>query len=71
MDDYFGNVAVIASDSLAQPLVIGGEGNNTGQAQPKPEEEQSFVMFVAGVGALVLIAVWAHERLGKKKRWRK
>ena len=71
LDDYFGNVTVIASDSLAQPLVIGGEGNNTGQAQPKPEEEQSFVMFVAGAGALLLIAVWAHERLGKKKRWRK
>jgi len=72
MDDYFGNVTMIASDSLTQPLIIGGEGNNTEQAhQSKLEEERSFVVFVAWIGALLFIAAWAYERLGKKKRWRK
>jgi len=72
MDDYFGNVTAIASDSLTPPLVIGGEGNETnGRAQPRLEEEQSFIMRLAGIGALLLIVFWAYGRSGKKKRWRK
>ena len=72
MDDYFGNVTVIASDSLTQPLVVGRESNETnGRAQPRPEEERSFVMLVAGMGAMLLIVLWAYEKSRKKKRWRR
>jgi predicted S18 family serine protease len=75
MDDYFGNVTAIASENLTKTLVLGGESNESAQAAqavPRQGEEQSFVMLVAGMGALLLIVLWAYDRSKtKKRRWRK
>ncbi|VVB73746.1 Archaeal Lon protease [uncultured archaeon] len=73
MDDYFNRVAAIASENTTRTLVVGGEANESAaQAAPRPGEEQASVMLIMGIGALTLIAIWMHSRLGtKKRRWRK
>jgi hypothetical protein len=74
MEDYFSNVTAIASENQANELVIGGERNEsaeTMQNASQEDEAQSLIMFIAGIGALLLIAVWTYEKLGAKKRWRR
>ena len=72
MDDYFGNVSAIVAENMTKTLVIGGEGNETaGQTAPGQEKDQSAVVLIAVVGALLLITVLAYEGIGKRTRWRR
>lgn len=67
MEDYFGNVTMIASESLRNESRAAGA-----QGQAKQWVDPSFVMLVAGMAALLIIAIWAYNRSKKKnKRQRK